>query len=219
MLPLSVIKRNKEIVPYDDSKIQIAMIKAFIAVEGDSAAVSDRVRETVQRLTATVTTIIQQWDLPGPAVKIEHLQDQVELALMRSGEYTVAQAYIRYRHDRQKAREKSEPPSIENSPTITVTLPDGTQKPLDLKVLQQIISDACADLNSIDPTYLLDETLRNLYPGVPQKEVNKALQLSARSLIEKEPAYTFVAARLLLHELRDEALAFLNINQSIEVAA
>ena len=216
MLSLSVIKRNKETVPYDESKIQNAMLNAFVAVEGNAAKNSDRVWEIVQRLTAIVTNILQGWDLPGPAVKIEHIQDQVELALMRSGEYPVAQAYIRYRHERQQAREKNQAQSIEASPAITVTLPDGTQEPLNLRVLQQLIESACAGLDGVDANYLLDETVRNLYSGVPQKEVSKALQLSPRTLIEKEPDYTFVAARLLSHELRDEALAFLELaaNQS-----
>ena len=46
---------------------------------------------------------------------------------------------------------------------------------------------------------ILKATLKDLYDGVPVEEVRKSALLSARALIEKEPAYSYVTARLLLH--------------------
>ncbi len=73
--------------------------------------------------------------------------------------------------------------------------------------MKQLIHDSCAGLGSaVAPDDVLALTIRDLYNGVSQAEVSKSLILSARSLIEKEPAYSFVTARLLLNDLRREAL-------------
>jgi ribonucleoside-diphosphate reductase alpha chain len=64
----------------------------------------------------------------------------------------------------------------------------------------------------VNPEPIVAETMRNLYDGVPMEEVYKAAILAARTLIEKEPAYTRATARLLLHTIRREVLG-------IEVAA
>ena len=48
--------------------------------------------------------------------------------------------------------------------------------------------------------------MRNLYDGVPMDEVYKASILAARTLIEKNPDYTYATARLLLHTIFKEVL-------------
>jgi ribonucleoside-diphosphate reductase alpha chain len=53
---------------------------------------------------------------------------------------------------------------------------------------------------------ILKATLKDLYEGVPMEEVRKCVVLAARTLIEKDPAYSFVTARLLLDSLRFEAM-------------
>jgi ribonucleoside-diphosphate reductase alpha chain len=220
MPQLNVIKRNGKTATYDQTKIETAITKAFLAVEGDAAAVSDRIHETVQRLSQHITEVLQteifQRRLSASsAIYIEDIQDQVELALMRASEHKVARAYVLYREKRRQEREQTTSTSVQKARQITVVLSDGAQKPLDLAHVKKIIDEACAGLTDVDPDYLLNETLRNLYDGVPIKEVNKALQLTARALIEKEPNHTFVAARLLLHELRNEALDFLGLKSDL----
>lgn len=210
-----VIKRNGTVVSYDDSKIAVAITKAFLAVEGGNAAASSRIHETVEKLSLQVSAIFKRRMPSGGTIHIEDIQDQVELALMRSGEHKVARDYVLYREERRLQREEkkaSEPTKAH--PTIRVTLSDGSQVPLDLGRMEVVVSEACAGLADVKAQVIIDEALKNLYDGVPIADVNTSLVITSRTLVEKEPNYSYVTARLLLDNLRAEALPFLGIADS-----
>lgn len=211
---LRVIRRNGKVTPFDASKIAVAMTKAFLAVEGGSAATSTRIHETVEQLTHNIVEAFRRRMPDGGTIHIEDIQDQVELALMREGQQKVARAYVLYREERRKAREQERAAlhkQFEQEKAINVTLADGSKVPLDLTRLVQLVQDACAQLADVTPDQIIKDTLRSLFDGIPIAEVGKALQLSARTLIEKEPNYSYVAARLLLDDMRSEALTFLGL--------
>ena len=211
---LRVIKRNGTVVSYDDSKITVAITKAFLAVEGGSAAASTRIHETVEKLTQQVSAVFKRRMSSGGTIHIEDIQDQVELALMRSGDQKVARDYVLYREQRRQQREVTAPEPTKAHPTIRVTLADGSQAPLDLGRMEIIVAEACAGLSSVMPEVIINEALKNLYDGVPLADVSTSLVITARTLVEKEPNYSYVTARLLLDNLRAEALPFLGIAQS-----
>jgi len=211
---LRVIKRNGTVVGYDDSKISVAITKAFLAVEGGSAADSSRIHETVTRLTAQVSATFKRRMPSGGTLHIEDIQDQVELALMRSGEHKIARSYVIYREERARQRAAEDGQPDKPHPSLRVTLPDGSQQPLDLGRLETVINEACAGLADVDPAYVLDEALKNLYDGVPMQELGTSLVITARTLVEQEPNYSQVTARLLLDQLRSEALGFLGIAEA-----
>ncbi|MBV1776500.1 ribonucleoside-diphosphate reductase subunit alpha [Burkholderiaceae bacterium DAT-1] len=200
------IRRNGAVVPFEPMKISVAVTKAFLAVHGASAAQSASVRETVQRITDQVVNALMRRKPEGGAIHIEDIQDQVELALMRSGEHDVARSYVLYRERRTQERlAKGE----EATPATTgISIDDnGIKKPLETGKLKALIQSACKGLESVTSAdQILGETLKNLYDGVPAEEVRKSAILSARQLIEKEPAYSRVTARLLMHSLRREVL-------------
>ena len=102
---LYVIKRNGETVPYDIQKIVVAISKAYLAVEGGTAAESSRVHELADKLAAEITDSFFQHHLSRP-IHIEYIQDKVELCLMRSGEHQVARRYVLYREERAKERQE-----------------------------------------------------------------------------------------------------------------
>lgn len=210
---LKVIKRNGQVVPYDDSKICIAVTKAFLAVEGGHAAESSRIHQMVKQFGDQITQAFERRMPGGGIVHIEDIQDQVELALMRAGEQKVARAYVLYREQRRYAREQDQVTADQQNheDIIHVKLDDGKLVPLDQKRLQTIVQEACLGLEDVTADAILEDTLRNLFDGVPQADVSKALIMTARTLIETEPNYTYVAARLLLDELRHEALSFLGL--------
>jgi len=212
---MRVIKRNGTVVTYDDSKIAVAITKAFLAVEGGTAAASTRIHETVAKLTAMVSATFKRRMPSGGTIHIEEIQDQVELALMRSGEQKVARSYVIYReeHARQRAAKAAQQPSKAH-PTLHVTLADGSREFLDLGRLETIVAEACTGLEGVDAQLVLNESLKNLYDGVPIGELNTSLVITARTLVEKEPNYSFVTARLLMDHLREEALTFLGIASS-----
>src|SRR4029434_4315258 len=202
-----VIRRNGAVVPFEPAKIGIAMTKAFLAVNGGQGAASARVREQVMRLTDNVVAALMKRKPEGGAIHIEEIQDQVELAMMRGGEHEVARAYVLYRERRaqERAHEKSAKGGKAPAHAITV-IENGVSRPLDLERLTQLVRESCKDLVDVDQDRILKATLKDLYDGVPMEEVRKCVVLAARTLIEKDPAYSFVTARLLLDSLRHEAL-------------
>ncbi|MBC9249983.1 ribonucleoside-diphosphate reductase subunit alpha [Pseudomonas alcaligenes] len=212
---LRVIKRNGTVVPYTDDKITVAITKAFLAVEGGTAAASSRIHETVARLTEQVTATFKRRMPSGGTIHIEEIQDQVELSLMRAGEQKVARDYVIYRESQAAKRKNASADDVAvPHPSIRVTKADGSVQPLDMGRLQTIIREACEGLAEVDGALIEAETLKNLYDGVAEKDVNTALVMTARTLVEREPNYSYVTARLLMDNIRAEALGFLGIADS-----
>ena len=215
---IRVIKRNGTVVPYDDSKITVAITKAFLAVEGGTAAASSRIHETVARLTEQVSATFKRRMPSGGTIHIEDIQDQVELMLMRTGEHKIARDYVIYReeHARRRATKDSEAGigQVAAHQGIHITLADGTRAPLDIQRINTVVGEACENLADVGEAEIIDEALKNLYDGVSQEELRASLVITARTLIEKEPNYSYAAARLLLDNLRAEALSFLGVAEN-----
>ena len=207
---LRVIKRDGEVVAYNDDKIAVAMTKAFLAVEGSSGAASPRIREQVAALTNQVSNIFQRRLPSGGTLHIEEIQDQVELALMRSGEHQIARSYVIYREARaQERREREKPPEVRED--ITVVLADGRRASLDIGRLRTLAAEACSGLDDVDANRIIDESLPKMYDGISAADVATQLLMTARTLVEEEPNYSYAAAQLLLDQLRREALEFLEV--------
>ncbi len=211
---LRVIKRNGTVVRYDDDKIAVAMTKAFLAVEGGTAAASPRIRELVRALTDQVSATFERRFPSGGTLHIEDVQDQVELALMRSGEHKVARDYVLYRESRARARAERAQAVPVPQVQINVTKPDGTRVPLDVERLGTIVGEACQGLTDVDGDRIIRDSLNNMYDGIAEKDVGTSVLITARTLVEEEPNYTFVTARILLDELRNEALTFLDVRRT-----
>ncbi|MGB1799974.1 MAG: ribonucleoside-diphosphate reductase subunit alpha [Gammaproteobacteria bacterium] len=212
-----VIRRNGKVTSFDLSKISVAMTKAFISVEGGTAAASTRIHQTVETLTAQVVSALTRRMPDGGTLHIEDIQDQVELSLMRTGAQKVARAYVIYREERSRERLAAEEASTtseeaEQAPLaqINVKRADGNKVPLDMVRLQSIINESCENLPEVDASLITKETMNNLFDGIDEDDVNNALVMSARTLIEKDPDYSYAAASLLLDKLRQEALTFIN---------
>ncbi|MHB2040080.1 MAG: ribonucleoside-diphosphate reductase subunit alpha [Acidiferrobacteraceae bacterium] len=202
-----VIRRNGAATHFDASKIAIAITKAFLAAEGGTGAASARVREVVEELTGQVVAALTRRVPGGGTVHIEDIQDQVELALMRSGHHEVARRYVLYREERARARAAEKRVTAEPAVVaIRVRCADGTLQPLDRERLTTVIDEACAGLAEVDRDRVLNETQKSLFDGVDERDVMQSAILSARALIETEPGYSYVTARLLLDALRHEVL-------------
>ncbi|OGA20701.1 MAG: ribonucleoside-diphosphate reductase subunit alpha, partial [Betaproteobacteria bacterium RIFCSPLOWO2_02_FULL_67_19] len=204
-----VIRRNGAVVGFEPAKIAVAMTKAFLAVNGSHGAASARIRELVAALTDGVVDALMRRQPAGGTFHIEDIQDQVELGLMRSGEHDVARAYVLYREERAKARahEKAGREPSARPAVLQVLDASGERRPLEVAALRRLLESACVGLErDTSPAQILEATLRDLYDGVPAEEVRKSAILAARALIEKDPAYSYVTARLLLHTIRLEVL-------------
>lgn len=211
---IKVIRRNGTVTPFDANKIAVAMTKAFLAIEGETALGSTRIHEKVSRLSQKIADTFIRRLQAGGTLHIEEIQDQVELEIMRAGEYKVAKAYVLYREKRRHEREQAEAVQSKSEYVLHITLTDGSVVPLDMQGLLQDIENACTNLTDVSASLILEDVKRNLFDKVPVREINKALVMSARILIEKEPNYTYVAARLLLRDLQREALNFLGLEKT-----
>jgi len=201
-----IIRRNGSVVSFEPNKIAVALMKAFLAVHGTQGAASASVRETVDALTESVVRALLRSRPGGGTFHIEDVQDQVELGLMRGSHHEVARAYVLYRERRTQERGRQGQAAAPQEPVLHV-LDGGQRLPLDLAKLAALIESACLGLGAdVRPEPILNETRRNLYDGVPIDEVHKASILAARTLIEKDPAYTRATARLLLHTIRKQIL-------------
>ncbi|MBA2350639.1 MAG: ribonucleoside-diphosphate reductase subunit alpha [Burkholderiales bacterium] len=202
-----IIRRNGAVVGFEPAKISIALTKAFLAVNGGQGAASARVRELVVTLTENAVNALMRRQPNGGTFHIEDIQDQVELALMRSGEHDVARSYVLYREERAKSRAKEREAKAGLTPPAINVMEAGRLAPLDISRLRDLLADCSAGLgDAVRSEPILQATLKDIYEGVPIEEVRKSAILSARSLIEKEPAYGFVTARLLLNSIRLEVL-------------
>ncbi|MGN8160081.1 ribonucleoside-diphosphate reductase subunit alpha [Salinisphaera sp. SWV1] len=209
-----VIRRNGKVTPFDASKIELAVTKAFIDVEGQQGAASSRIRQTVKDITEQVVQGVTRSLPGGGAVHIEDIQDYVELALMRFGEHKVARSYVLYREERarERAAKQAETGAIDAPAAareIQVTFNNGATAELDRDRLTRVITEACEGIDGVTADTVLADTLKNAYDGITEDELSTALILSARQRLEAEPNYGSVAARLLMDKLRHEALTFL----------
>lgn len=207
-----VIRRNGQVTGFDGGKIHVALTKAFLDVEGMSASGSARIHDTVKSLTEQVVAGLFRRMPDGGMLHIEDIQDQVELALMRAGEHKIARNYVLYREERSKLRarkdrkNKKKPDALQ----INVKMPDGSSMPLDEERLHQVIAEAVAGLDGVSAEVVANAALRNLYDGISEEEVATALIISTRVLIDNDPNYSQVAARMLMDSLRREVLTFLS---------
>ncbi len=202
-----IIRRNGAVVGFEPDKIAVAMTKAFLAVSGNTAAASAGVSDKVHALTQSVVQSLMRRHPAGGTFHIEDVQDQVELAMMRAGEHQVARSYVLYREERARERAKRVQEAVESRQPAIHVMNGGAKEPLDTAKLEVLITSACANLGAdVDPKKIMDATLRDLYDGVPLEEVHKCAILAARMLIEQDPDYTYVTARLLLHTIRREVL-------------
>jgi len=209
---MRVIKRNGSVVSYDPEKIAIAITKAFLAVEGGAAAASTRIHNEVNELANAVTNTFNRRMPSGGTLHIEEIQDQVELELMRSGEQKVARAYVLYREERKKLRQQ-EAPQQEHNEGINIKIDAEDEDGLDIKHLEVVVTEACEGLEGTDAKQIIDEANKNLYDGVTEEDARTSLVMTSRTLVEQEPNYTYVTARILLDNIRTEALTYLGMQK------
>jgi ribonucleoside-diphosphate reductase alpha chain len=175
-------------------------------VRGGQGAASAAIREQVEGLTSAVVGALLRRQPAGGTFHIEDIQDQVELSLMRAGAHDVARAYVLYRE--RRAQERAQQREQRRATAADPSVVDGERRyPLDRAALHALIRSSCEGLDAaVSADLVLGETLKNLYDGVPLAEVHKSAILAARALIETDPDYGRLSARLLLHSIRREVL-------------
>lgn len=211
---LKVIKRNKQQTEFTPSKITTAISKAFIDVMGNEVLGSTSMHQAIVDLTNRVVAALAKNFPNGGFVTIEDIQDAVEKELMESGYSKVAKAYILYRNERDKSRKASEGIEPDSKiAEISVVMPDGKVEPFPEDRVISVINEACAELSGVDPQAVYTSTKSAAFDGMKIEDLSTALIMSARTMIESDPNYNYVAARLLLDQVRQNVFETLGLNQ------
>ncbi len=208
-----VIKRNGQAVAYDAQKISAAITKAIIAVEGQSASGSSRVRDIVQSIVQDITQRFHRLLPDGGQIHIEDIQDQVELGLMRQGLQKVARAYVLYREEHARYRQSS-PVEMSVDDGLDVITSSGESLRISWSQIQLRIESACSSISDVDSLSIFEQVKQNLYNGMKITDVDSALIMTVRPMIEQEPNYTYVSAQLLLQKLTHEVSLFFDISEN-----
>ncbi len=210
----TVRKRDGRVIPFDETRICLAIEAAFRAEAeiSEDKKLSEATQADVHRITDEVVEKCLRHVMDGnnttEALEIERIQDEVEERLMVE-HGAVARRYILYREQRRKSRVIRGDRTVEGGAQdqMFVELPDGSREYLDPQRIRQRVNGAVRGLEDrCEAAELHEETMRNMYDGVKTSEIDKALVMSARGRIEKEPAYTYVAARMLLNQIYGEVL-------------
>lgn len=194
---LEIKKRNGNIVPFDAEKITAAMAKAFI---GSNQPLP---KDTLLDITKDIVRSLED-KFPEQVPSVEHVQDFVELALMKAGFHDVAKNYIVYRYEHTKIRTEKKQEFLEKIETkgFTVKTRSGTQEPFSEKKVREALAKFTKGYESIvDTDLVLTQLKHDLYEGITTDEIARSLILVMRSMIERDPAYSKIAARMLLQKI------------------
>lgn len=201
---LNIKKRNKEVVPFNVEKIENAICKAFVKItREEKRPIAKHISELVHK-ELEFEHLTKENHVPT----VEHIQDLVEKHIMEAGFFDVAKEYIIYRYEHQKIREQKKLEDLEKleESALKVTKRDGTQQGFSEKRVRNYLSHAVRGYEKeINVDKIVEQLKLEVYDGISTKEIARAIVMVVRSMIELDPAYSYVASRLLLIDVYKEA--------------
>jgi len=201
---LKIKKRSGEIVPFDSSKITSAIKNAFRDVKGN-----DYDKTTLEITAKVVEGLAPLYREGAPTPSVEDVQDLVERAIMEAGYFDVAKSYILYRYEHTKVREEKKQEVIEKieEGALLIEKRDGKKEKFSMEKLKRSLEFAVKGYeNVVDADMIAEQCRLEIYDGIKSTDVKRALIMTTRSLIEHDPAYSNVAARLLLSVVYKEVI-------------
>jgi ribonucleoside-diphosphate reductase alpha chain len=210
-MTVRLIRRNRQVVPWDPNKIEVAIRKAFLAQQMDATPAVEVARE----VTARVRKLGQAF------VHIEEVQDFVQESLMKCGHYKVAESYILYRAHRRRLREleaaEGGSEDERQDAMIMVKGEDGTSYFWDPAELRKRIEFASIGLDlCLDRDHIEAELRRSLYAEMTREDLKRTIILNAKSLMEKDADFARFAGRILLSYIYEEVLSWDILADGIE---
>jgi ribonucleoside-diphosphate reductase alpha chain len=198
-------KRNGDIVVFSEGKIAQAIKKAFIFKGVDNA--KEIAAGIANQVVEELASYYGAGDKGTPSV--EQAQDLAEKYIMEQGYYDVAKSYILYRYERAQVREEVKQETLEKIEEggIYVTKVSGKREVFSLNKLKKSLAYVTADYaDIINLDAIVSQVKLEIYDGITTKEIDKALIMVVRSLIEQDPAYSLIASRLVLRGMYTEAM-------------
>ena len=205
---IRLIRRNSKVVPWNESKVEVAIRKAFLSLRLDSESAVQVSESVTRRALSTGQNYIN----------IEDVQDLVQEELMRHGHFKVAEAYILYRARRQVERETRAPfGEVKQDSMIVVKKADGDTffwDGIDLKKRIEFASiglDLCMTSEEIE-----EELRRSVFSEIGEEALRTTVILNAKTLIELDADFAKFAGRILLSYVYEEVLGWSVSDNSVE---
>lgn len=198
-LPVRLIRRNGNVVPWSETKIEIAVRKAFLTIKANPEPAIDIARGVTERIRRGDQSFVH----------IEDVQDMVQEELMRQGHFKAAEHYILYRAQRSRMREEAEANAEDPNQEfmVTVTTDDGQSSFWDGTELKKRIAYASIGLDLAMPEAEIDRELRrSVGSEISEKDLKNTIILNAKALIEKDADFAKFAGRILLSYIYEEVL-------------
>lgn len=207
--------QNYKVTRHDGTKARFNPMKVASTLEGafrkkektsgpSSQIIIDAVNLLTQKTVARITHLHKE----GVPLTTALIQDELENQLMREGFFAVAKEMILRKAQTQTTQEAAK--EEEHDPNVrqfTVITDKGEDKTITDKQLRKRIIHACRGYEKeVSAKDLLDLCILNFYEGIKEIEIDTAVIMAARSQIEKDPAYSKVACRLLLDVLYRETM-------------
>lgn len=211
-------KRNGEVVAFDGSKIVRVMRKAFAA---ETVSIDEDILvQMSDRVMAKLSSFVAEKSSAGIKVAgVEQVQDYVEEVLMERGYYKVAKAYILYRFEHTKERKEAVLEQIEEN-RLSVEKRDGRVEQFSRDKVKMTLAFFVRGYEAeIDVDDIVRQVEMEIYDGIKTTELAKVVTLVLRSRIERDPAYSYVAARQLCARLYKDTVGKDNLNQKLFDAA
>jgi ribonucleotide reductase alpha subunit len=213
MLDIEVVKRDGEVVKFDRNKIEHAIEKAFVACHQISVYGIDKdtIRTVVNSIEEEIAARFIDSDI---LINVENIHDIVEKHLMKNQLFDVAKSYIVYRAQKRQ-KESEDRKKVSFLKTLVVKKKDGTTVPFSPRKLKDNIKRYAKSL-PVDLSLVFQETVKNVYDGMKSEDIDRALILSATALVEREPAYSTLAARFFRQKLGKEVFGKSTESGSVE---
>ncbi len=206
-MPLTLIKkRSGSIVDFDQSRIEVAIKKAY---EATSITISDSdVAELANKVVIAIETVLGEGE-EARVPSVEDTQNEVERVIADRGDFLVAKAYILYRQERAEVRYEQQQALLEkiDRAEVKVKTRSGKIIPFDIKQIEKAIENACIGYEKcVDVPEIVAAAKLNIYDGITTSEINKAIVMALKTRVERDPAFAFITARFLFNDLYKEVI-------------
>ena len=210
---LKVVRDDGSTVRFYPMKVASAIEDAFRRTEPGREKRVESINFLTQKVIARAVLVAKVQPLSAALI-----EDIIEQELMREGFFLIAKDYIL-----QRSLSGIQPSSFlpqeqeEKKRTFTVVGEDEAHHVITEQQLKARIKYACRGLeDEVSSDELLESAIHNFYHDMKESEVQLACIMAARSKIEMEPAYSKVAARLLLDALYQETMGVSATDPSLE---
>lgn len=199
------------LVRFNPIKVASAIATTFRTVnEIESEHLPGELINDVNELTKSVVQRVVNHNKDGHHLHLFDIENFIEEELMAARFFAEAKAYILVRATKEEKQQIKHTPhrtKTKQEQTFTIATKTGKDRTITEREIRSKIEYAAKGYErEIDVESLMSHTVSNFYDGIKEEEVDTAMIMAARALVEKDPAYSFITARILLDKVYRETV-------------